>query len=108
MNSEIMSWLISSNDLWPSEGKLLKNSLETVTNELDVNVLRRIVVSAGVKNPDVPSTTYFEQTLKQRVEALDQYASESTLWKIINLLNAINAVLSNRYSNFIQFWNYPL
>lgn len=100
MSSEILSWLVSSSDLWPSEEKedwkLLKNSLETITNELDVNVLRRIVMSAGVKNPDVQSMTYFDQTLKQRVEALDQHASKSTLWRVINLLNAINTVLSNR------------
>ncbi|CAO3606615.1 unnamed protein product [Mucor hiemalis] len=102
MNSEILSWLVSSNDLWPSEGKedckVLKSSLESVTNELDVNVLRRVIVSAGVKNPDLQSTTYYQQTLRERVEALGQNASKSALWKVINLLNAINTVLGSRKS----------
>lgn len=100
MDSGVLNWIVSSGQKWPMEGdkdvETLKNSLEHITNKLDLNILRRVIMGAGAKTPDAQSVTYLKNTLKQRVEGLDENASKNTLEKIINLLNAINSVLSNR------------
>jgi hypothetical protein len=86
--------------VWPTEGnKELQNAtncLEHITSELDLNILRRIVTSAGSKSPDEHSINYLQSTLKQRVESLDETFSKITVGKIISLLKAINLVLTNR------------
>ncbi|KAI9329591.1 Urb2/Npa2 family-domain-containing protein [Pilaira anomala] len=100
MDSGVLNWIVSSGQRWPLEGdkevETVKNSLEHITNKLDLNILRRVIMGAGAKTPDAQSVTYLKNTLKQRVESLDENASKNTLEKIIDLLNATNSVLSNR------------
>lgn len=95
-----MDWLVSSNQIWSAgDDTELENalvSLDHVTNELDLNICRRVIMNASAKTPDAHSVTYLEQTLKQRTESLDNNASKASLRKLINLIKAINLVLSNR------------
>lgn len=100
MDSKILNWLISTGDIWPSEGSKdlnqIANSLQYVTNEFDLNILRKVMSSASGKNPDVHSTEYLQETLKQRVAPLGKTASYNSLEKAITLLKATNITLANR------------
>lgn len=100
MDSGVLNWLVSSGQNWPLEGSKelenVKNSLDHITNELDLSILRRVIMSAGAKTPDAHSVSYLQDTLNQRVEGLTKAASNTTLGKIINFLKAINNVLTNR------------
>lgn len=96
----MLNWLVSSSQAWPVEGskelETIGNSLEQITNELDLSILRRVILSAGAKTPDAHSVSYLQSTLAQRIQGLTKNVSNNTLGKIINLLKAINNVLSSR------------
>lgn len=104
-DSGVLDWIISSAQNWPTEAsaniEAVQNSLEHITNKLDLNILRRVIMGAGAKSPDAHSISYMQNALQQRVEGLDKDASKNTLTKVINLLNAINSVLVNRYCHFL-------
>ncbi|KAI7907434.1 Urb2/Npa2 family-domain-containing protein [Cokeromyces recurvatus] len=91
LDSRILNWLISFN-------KQSSNSLEQTTNELDLNVLRKIILNASIKTPEEHSLKYFKDVLNQRTKVLNKDISLTHLNKLINLVNAINLVLANRKS----------
>ncbi|GAA5808334.1 hypothetical protein MFLAVUS_001724 [Mucor flavus] len=109
MDSGVLDWIISSAQNWPTEAstniEAVQNSLEHITNKLDLNILRRVIMGAGAKSPDAHSISYMQNALQQRVEGLDKNASKNTLTKVINLLNAINSVLVNRKQADVDLTN---
>lgn len=96
----MLNWLVSSNQIWSVEGSKelenVRNSLEQITNELDFSILRKIIMSASTKVPDVQSISYLQTAMTQRVKELAKDVPKIALGKIINLIKAINNVLINR------------
>ncbi|KAI9477719.1 MAG: Urb2/Npa2 family-domain-containing protein [Benjaminiella poitrasii] len=89
LDSNILDWLISFNTV-------RSHSLEYITNELDLNILRRIILNASVKEPEEHSVKYFKDILDQRTKDLNKDISSISLSKLTNLLHAINLALTNR------------
>ncbi|KAI7891608.1 Urb2/Npa2 family-domain-containing protein [Mucor mucedo] len=106
VDSVVLNWLVSSNQIWPVEGSKelenVRNSLEQITNELDFSILRKIIMSASTKVPDVQSISYLQTAMTQRVKELAKDVPKIALGKIINLIKAINNVLINRKSNEVD------
>lgn len=102
----MLDWLVMSYQNWNSnnseESINVLNSLESVTNDLDLNILRKIILSAGAKIPEEHSVNYFKDTLNRRVEDLGQ---SPVLAKLINLLRAINLALGSRKAADVDLSN---
>jgi hypothetical protein len=93
----MLDWLVTSYSQWTT----MKESndfkcLEQVSNHLDLNILRKVIMNAGAKAADEHSVKYLQDTLKHRVHDLDKSPSKASLNKLINLLCAINSILSGR------------
>lgn len=102
----MLDWFVMSYQSWNSnnseESINVLSSLESVTNELDLNILRKIILSVGAKIPEEHSVNYFKDTLNRRVEDLGQ---SPVLAKLINLLRAINLALGSRKAADIDLSN---
>jgi len=99
----MLDWLVMSNQTYASSSSLdLYSSLDSVTNELDLNILRKIILSAGAKVPEEHAVNYFKETLQRRVQDLGQ---SPELAKLINLLRAINLALSTRKAADVDLSN---
>lgn len=102
----MLDWLVMSYLNWnfnnSEESINVLNSLENVTNDLDLNILRKIILSAGAKIPEEHSVNYFKDTLNRRVEDLGQ---SPVLAKLINLLRAINLALGSRKAADVDLSN---
>jgi hypothetical protein len=79
--------------------------LEQVTNNFDLNILRKVIMNAGAKAADEYSIKYLQDTIKQRVHSLGKNPSKASLNKLINLLRAINSVLSGRKPSEVELAN---
>ncbi|CEP18278.1 hypothetical protein [Parasitella parasitica] len=97
LDPNMLDWLVISHQKWSyidlKDTANTFSSLENVTNELDLNILRKIILNAGAKQPMEQSVKYLEETSKRRVQKLGQ---SPVLNKSINLLRAINLTLSGR------------
>ncbi|KAL7313294.1 hypothetical protein PS15m_007055 [Mucor circinelloides] len=94
LDATMLDWLVMSNQTYATTHSVdVFNSLESVTNELDLSILRKIILSAGAKIPEEHAVKYFKNTLQRRVQDLGQ---SPELTKLINLLRAINLALSSR------------
>ncbi|KAK4518451.1 BHLH domain-containing protein [Mucor velutinosus] len=103
LDSNMLDWLVMSNQTYASSSSLdLYSSLDSVTNELDLNILRKIILSAGAKVPEEHAVNYFKETLQRRVQDLGQ---SPELAKLINLLRAINLALSTRKAADVDLSN---
>lgn len=90
----MLDWLVASNQTYASSSSIdVYASLDSVTNELDLNILRKIIPSAGAKVPEKHAVGYLKETLQRRVHDLGQ---SPDLTKLINLMRAINMTLSTR------------
>lgn len=104
LDSAMLDWLVMSHQAYAANNSSVDvyNSLESVTNQLDLNILRKIIMSAGAKVPEEHAVNYFKETLQRRVQDL---ASSPQLAKLINLLKAINLALSTRKAADVDLSN---
>ncbi|KAI8636630.1 Urb2/Npa2 family-domain-containing protein [Parasitella parasitica] len=106
LDSNMLDWLVTSCRKWSSINSedVVKtfNSLENITDELDLNILRKIISNAGAKQPAEQSVRYFKETLERRVQDLGE---SPVLAKLINILRAINLALSGRKTADVDLSN---
>ncbi|KAI8967507.1 Urb2/Npa2 family-domain-containing protein [Mycotypha africana] len=98
LEPKLINWLIHSNYSWPTDSvdQQLIASIKEISNNLDVQILRRVFPNATANEPDENSYRYLTDTLSQRITLQTGLAEASSVQSLINLLSAVNSTLKHR------------